>query len=35
MGLTGLRERLEALGGSLDAAPSHGGWRLRADIPLA
>ncbi|HEY7267492.1 MAG TPA: sensor histidine kinase [Solirubrobacterales bacterium] len=35
MGLTGLRERLEAIGGSLDAAPSGGGWRLRADVPLA
>jgi signal transduction histidine kinase len=35
LGLRGLRERLEALGGTLDAAPHGGGWRLHADIPLA
>jgi signal transduction histidine kinase len=34
LGLRGLRERLESLGGTLEAAPSGGGWRLRADIPL-
>lgn len=34
MGLRGLRERLEALGGSLEAAPEAGGWRLHAGIPL-
>ena len=35
LGLRGLRERLEALGGTLEAAPTGAGWRLRADIPLA
>jgi signal transduction histidine kinase len=34
LGLRGLRERLEALGGSLEAAPAEGGWRLHAGIPL-
>lgn len=34
LGLRGLRERLEALGGSLEAAPEAGGWRLHAGIPL-
>jgi signal transduction histidine kinase len=34
LGLRGLRERLQALGGSLDAAPERDGWRLRAGIPL-
>jgi signal transduction histidine kinase len=35
LGLKGLRERLETLGGRLEAAPDGGGWRLHADIPLA
>ena len=35
LGLRGLRERLEALGGRLEAAPDGRGWCLRADIPLA
>jgi signal transduction histidine kinase len=35
MGLKGLRERVETLGGRLEAAPDGGGWRLHADIPLA
>jgi signal transduction histidine kinase len=35
LGLKGLRERLETLGGRLEAEPDDGGWRLRADIPLA
>jgi signal transduction histidine kinase len=35
LGLRGLRERGEALGGKLEAAPDGGGWRLHADIPLA
>jgi signal transduction histidine kinase len=35
LGLQGLRERLQALGGRLDAAPEGDGWRLRAGIPLA
>ena len=34
-GLTGMQERIAALGGSLDAAPSgHGGLRLVARLPL-
>jgi signal transduction histidine kinase len=35
LGLKGLRERLETLGGRLEAEPEGGGWRLHADIPLA
>jgi signal transduction histidine kinase len=35
LGLRGLRERLEGLGGNLDAAPDGDGWRLHAGIPLA
>jgi signal transduction histidine kinase len=35
LGLKGLRERVETLGGRLEAAPEGGGWRLHADIPLA
>jgi signal transduction histidine kinase len=35
LGLRGLRERLEGLGGRLEAEPDGGGWRLHADIPLA
>jgi signal transduction histidine kinase len=34
LGLRGLRERLEGLGGSLEAAPERNGWRLHAAIPL-
>lgn len=34
-GLVGLSERLVAVGGSLDAGPADGGFRLRADLPLA
>lgn len=34
-GLVGMRERVEAVGGSLDAAPrSGGGWRVEAHLPL-
>jgi len=33
LGLSGMRERIEALGGSLDAGPCDGGWRLRARLP--
>ncbi|HVU60021.1 MAG TPA: sensor histidine kinase [Mycobacteriales bacterium] len=34
-GITGMRERAEALGGSLDAGPtSGGGFRVRATLPL-
>jgi signal transduction histidine kinase len=35
VGLAGMRERVEALGGVLDAGPgSDGGWRLQARLPL-
>ncbi|MBE1565578.1 sensor histidine kinase [Nonomuraea africana] len=34
-GLLGMRERLEALGGTLDAGPRQGGgWSVRATLPL-
>ena len=32
-GLIGLRERLERVGGSLDAGPTDSGWRVRLEIP--
>ncbi|KNB52396.1 hypothetical protein AC230_12200 [Streptomyces caatingaensis] len=35
LGLSGLAERVEALGGSLTAGPWDGGWRLRARFPAA
>jgi signal transduction histidine kinase len=36
LGLTGMRERIESLGGSLDAGPDDAhGWRLRARLPTA
>jgi two-component system sensor histidine kinase DesK len=35
-GLTGLRERVTAAGGIIDAGPAHpAGWRLRVSLPLA
>ncbi|MEV6600814.1 histidine kinase [Actinoplanes sp. NPDC051346] len=35
-GITGMRERAEALGGALDAGPRDGGgWRVRAVLPKA
>ncbi|MFE6774968.1 sensor histidine kinase [Streptomyces sp. NPDC057702] len=35
-GLLGLRERVEALDGSLSAGPfAHGGWRVEATFPLS
>ena len=34
-GLVGLRERMEVLGGTLEAGPADGGWRLAATIPIA
>ena len=34
-GLRGLRERVEAAGGSLDAAATPGGFRLAASVPAA
>jgi len=36
LGLDGMRERVESLGGSLDAGPStEGGWRVHARLPAA
>jgi signal transduction histidine kinase len=34
-GLVGMRERATLYGGTFDAGPSLGGWRVRARIPLA
>ena len=34
VGLAGMRERIEALGGTLDAGPERTGWRLLARLPL-
>ena len=34
-GLLSMRERAEALGGTCTAGPAAGGWRVRAEIPLA
>lgn len=33
-GLRGMRQRVELLGGAIDAGPTHDGWSVRADIPL-
>jgi signal transduction histidine kinase len=34
-GVRGMRERAEALGGTLHAGPgAEGGWRLQATLPL-
>ncbi len=33
LGLAGMRERVEALGGTLTAGPQAGGWQLRASLP--
>ena len=35
VGLVGMRERVEAVGGTLDAGPVPGGWRVRAHVPRA
>jgi signal transduction histidine kinase len=32
-GLTGMRERVEVLGGHLEAGPHDGGWRVRTVLP--
>ncbi|MEU9714911.1 histidine kinase [Streptomyces sp. NPDC047976] len=34
-GLIGMRERVDLLGGRLDAGPAAGGWRLAAELPLS
>lgn len=33
-GLTGMRERVEAVGGALEAGPAGSGWEVRARMPL-
>jgi signal transduction histidine kinase len=33
VGLIGMRERVEAVGGTLQAGPVPGGWRVRAHVP--
>jgi glucose-6-phosphate-specific signal transduction histidine kinase len=33
-GLPGMRQRVELLGGVLDAGPCDQGWSVRAEIPL-
>jgi signal transduction histidine kinase len=35
LGLAGMRERVEAAGGRLDAGPSAGGWRVLARLPTS
>lgn len=35
LGLLGLRERVQALGGTLTAGPDDGGWTVRAEFPAA
>lgn len=35
VGLVGMRERVEAVGGTLHAGPVPGGWRVRAHVPRA
>jgi signal transduction histidine kinase len=34
-GVSGMRERVELLGGVIDAGPCRNGWSVRAEIPLA
>lgn len=33
IGLTSMRDRIEAFGGRLEAGPAPGGWRVRAKVP--
>ncbi|GAA1548296.1 hypothetical protein GCM10009678_33710 [Actinomadura kijaniata] len=32
-GLTGMRERVDLLGGAFEAGPAGTGWRLSAELP--
>jgi signal transduction histidine kinase len=32
-GLTGMRERIERVGGSMQAGPAAKGWRVELDVP--
>jgi signal transduction histidine kinase len=34
-GITGMRERVEVLGGHLEAGPTGAGWRVRTVLPAA
>jgi hypothetical protein len=34
-GITGMRERVEVLGGQLEAGPTGAGWRVRTVLPVA
>jgi signal transduction histidine kinase len=34
-GLVGMRERVALFGGSLEAGPHGGGWRVRAELPFS
>ena len=34
-GLAGMRERAEAVGGSVEVGPHGAGWRVRAELPFA
>ncbi len=33
-GLRGMRQRIELLGGTVEAGPTQDGWSVRAEIPL-
>jgi signal transduction histidine kinase len=33
-GLRGMRQRVELLGGAIEAGPSQDGWAVNAEIPL-
>jgi signal transduction histidine kinase len=32
--MRGMRQRVELLGGAIDAGPTSDGWSVRAEIPL-
>jgi glucose-6-phosphate-specific signal transduction histidine kinase len=33
-GVSGMRQRVELLGGAIDVGPTRDGWSVRAEIPL-